>query len=148
MLDAETRGLIRLEAQKKAREAMSRGAERPTASGDSSQPYIEVTVLPIAPKEPPRRGFLQPGGPQTLNRAQDCLNQLAKCVPKRIDTEEIGDALERVYGLVAEGRPSWIIYATVARVCSAVLMHTLRHGAEQLVGVLMKFTAGPGDDRQ
>ncbi|KFE71752.1 hypothetical protein [Hyalangium minutum] len=74
------------------------------------------------------------------------LEWVAKRVPKRIDTEEIGDALEHLQRLVAEGRPRWFIYLTVARACWAVLKHTVRHGAEQFLGVVMKITTGHGGD--
>ncbi|WP_426751695.1 hypothetical protein [Myxococcus sp. Y35] len=84
-------------------------------------------------------------GPQTSHRATWILDLLSMCVPKRLASEEIGDALERINAMLAAGRPSWFIYLKVATTTWWVAWHSVLHYAERIAGIIGKATGGKGE---
>jgi len=55
-------------------------------------------------------------------------------VPRRIADEEIGDALELIGRLAAEGRPRWQIYLKAASATFFVLLNAVREVSSSLLG--------------
>jgi hypothetical protein len=130
MATLEELEFLREKTRPLAEAEMQRREEETAGSAAKSAPKMRVD------KQRARSRWTFPAGPHAQEHASGVLEWVAKRVPKRINTEEIGDALEKIHRLVAEGHSSWLIYLTVARACVAVLWHTLRHGAEQLVGIV------------
>ncbi|HYI01546.1 hypothetical protein [Hyalangium sp.] len=123
-------------------EAAKRVAEEQAGSAAKSAPEMRVDKIRA------RSRWAFPAGPHPQERASGVLEWVAKRVPKRINTEEIGDALEKIHRLVAEGRSSWSIYLAVAKAFFWVGVHTVLHPAERLLNILEKFATGQGHDRR
>lgn len=85
------------------------------------------------------------GGHPTVQRATWMLDLLSMWVPKRLASEEIGDALERINAMSAAGRPFWFIYLKVATTSWWVTWHSVLHYAERIAGIIGKATGGKGE---
>jgi hypothetical protein len=60
--------------------------------------------------------------PRRTNRAFDTVQRV---VPMRIANEEFGDAMEVIYGMIQQRRPSWRIYLKITFTVFWILAHAL-----------------------
>jgi hypothetical protein len=74
------------------------------------------------------------------------LDLLSALVPKRIGTEEIGDALEFINRMMAKNKPSFLIYLKVITTFWWVILHAFLHYAERAAGIV-KATVGVGSSK-
>lgn len=85
------------------------------------------------------RRLSRPTGARTLDKATLALDVLSALVPKRIATEEIGDALEFIHGMKAKGRPAVLVFLKVVTTFWWVTVHTGLHFAERALGIVKAF---------
>lgn len=120
--------------------------ERASRAGVNSG-YRTARIIEKARQKKLSHATRQAAGPRSLQRATYALDALSTLVPKRISSEEIGDALEAIDRLMKAGRPKWFIYTKVATTYFWVLLHTLLHYAEQAAGIWATAT-GKGKDEE
>lgn len=128
-------------AAKAERRELAKPDHAPESATEPKGPHTSRTIFALT-KSP----FAD--GPHTHARASGVLEWVGTMVPKRINSEEIGDALEGINRLVAEGQPSWFIYLMVAKVFFWVSVHTAWFPMEQFLGILVRIATGRGDDRR
>jgi hypothetical protein len=156
MKDPETLATIReIQAEMREQAAIERASrarvEQLTLTADPrrhpSQQMPEVLKADSKAqkmKKPTRASFLRPAGLRTQEQATYFLDLLSALVPKRIATEEIGDALELIDKMVKAKRPKWFVYLKVTTTFFWVGAHTLLHYAERVAGIV-KVVTGKSD---
>jgi hypothetical protein len=70
-----------------------------------------------------------------------------KIVPRRINQEEVGDGLQRLHVMEAEGAPTWRIRVKTASLLRAITVNVLRHHLQHYSSLVIRLTIGKGDDR-
>jgi hypothetical protein len=94
------------------------------------------------------RRLSRPTRARTLDKATLALDVLSALVPKRIATEEIGDALEFIHEMKAKGRPAILVLLKVVTTFWWVTVHTGLHFAERALGIVKAFVGLNKNERK
>ncbi|WP_434390607.1 hypothetical protein [Melittangium boletus] len=88
------------------------------------------------------------GRAASSRHAEIALDLLSALVPKRIATEEVGDALEYINKMRAMKKPSWLVFLKVVSTFWWVIIHTLLHYTERIAGIMKTAIgkSGSADD--
>lgn len=96
------------------------------AMAHTMAPYLRHRVLP--PDRAQRRTT-------TFERAESVFNFIALVVPRRMRSEEIGDALEMIHAMTGDPTcPSWRVWLKVASSCFWVVLNALRSVRSVIIG--------------
>jgi hypothetical protein len=81
-------------------------------------------------------------------RAQRTFDRLGAYLPRRIDTEQMGDALESLHDMVRRGEPMWKVRARIASTAFWVLAHTALELSLRLAGAVVRLATGRNGDAE
>jgi hypothetical protein len=74
-----------------------------------------------------------PAQSELLKEAQRLFDSMGVHLPQRINTEELGDALEVLHEMEREGQPKWRLQARILSTLFWVIAHTAQDGVHSLI---------------
>jgi hypothetical protein len=98
-------------------------------------------ATPLVPVKPPP-------APAEVVRAQRTFDRLGAWLPRRINNEQMGDALESIHAMVLRGEPAWKVRLRVASAAFWVLAHTALELSLRLAGEVVRVATGRSSDRE
>lgn len=112
-------------------------------SAPAATPATNAVARPMVLVRTPE----QPEQSELLREAQRLFDAMGAHLPRRISTEELGDALEALQNMVREGQPKWKLQARILSTLFWVSAHSVQDGVHALIRTETAATGNNGGKR-